>query len=59
MLSLGLLKGVVDILIKLIFYAVDVLFVQKFGVHHRWSPPLWSFLLLDFLRVARGVPRSL
>jgi hypothetical protein len=53
MLSLGFLQRMVDVLIELIFDAVDVLFGEQLGEHHRGLPPQSRLFL--FLNLILGV----
>lgn len=46
MLSLGLVKSVVNILEKLVFYPVDISLCKQLGIHHRRRPHSACFLLL-------------
>lgn len=53
MLSLRLVKSIVDVLEKLVLDLVDVLFGEQLGEHHRWRPHAGGFFFLNLL-VLRG-----
>ena len=52
-LSLGLVKSIVDVLEKLVLDLVDVLFGEKLREHHGWRPHARGFFLFD-LFILRG-----
>ena len=53
MLSLGLVKSIVDVFKKLVLDLVNVLFGEKLREHHRRRPHARGFFFLD-LFVLRG-----